>query len=522
MEETFPAPLVCVSAGGPGGGGQPPLHMRWALVLSVLSAVLLLLAFPYTRVYPLTLVALVPFLMALRGQGARRGVLLGAVHGCIVQGCLMFWSNFFGPPAFLFLALYKALLPTVFGGLVGWLAARRPQLLPAGFLTGWVALEYLQTFGPFGVTWGMLSHAWARHPLPIQISALLGPWALSAALLLVNISVFVLLQSAWKEQRKAWLSLTAAAWLFTMAFGSWRLGQEWPRDQTIRLGAVQVNMGRDVKWDPNYARFALDRLLQMTRDAAGQGAQVIVWPETAVPFRGFLADPRLTYEIALLAREVQAWLVVGSIERVANDPQRHTLNAASLVSPEGEYKARYDKQRLVPGGEYLPLSAYLRDYKIFDRVMRYLPGTGDGLFDCPDNKARGGMLICFESMVPYLAAERVAGGANFLIVATNDGWFASNPAIQHHFEMAIMRAVEQGKPVVQCGNTGVSGVIDGRGIVRAETRINEAAVTVAEVGLEDGFTLYQRLGDVLAHLCLALFVISLLGAKGSTTATGKL
>lgn len=503
MQETFPAPLP----------------LRWALVLSILSAVLLTLAFPYARLYPLTLFALVPFILALHGQGWRRGLSVGLAHAFVFQSYLMFWSNFFGAPAFLFLALYRCLIPTLFGGAVGWLSQRRPQLLPAAFVTGWISVEYLQTFGPFGVTWGMLSHAWAREPMPLQVNSLLGPWCLSAVLLLTNMGLFLLWQHAWRQQRRAWWGLGVAAWVFVVGFGEWRLAQPWKATE-IEVGAVQVSMGRDVKWNPNFALYALERLKRMTREAAAKGARLVVWPETAIPIRGFLRNPNLTLDIALTVREAGCWVVAGSIE-MALDAQKHTLNTASLISPEGEYVNRYDKQRLVPGGEYLPLESWLRPFSIFDRVMRYMPGSGNGIFPCGDTGVTGGMLICFESMVPYLAAKRVEDGANLLIVATNDGWFGDNSAIQHHFEMAIMRAVEQGKPVLQCGNTGVSGIVDSRGRVQTESVINRPEVLVAPIEITEGTTLYHRLGDVLAYLALGLFSISLLGAKGSAGRAGK-
>lgn len=104
-----------------------------------------MLAFPFTRVFPLTLVCLVPLMLALREQGWLRGLLLGLLFGFVFQSYIMFWANFFGPPAYLFLAGYKTVLPGFFGMLWGWLSRRRPELFPLVFVTGWVVLEYLQT-----------------------------------------------------------------------------------------------------------------------------------------------------------------------------------------------------------------------------------------------------------------------------------------------------------------------------------------------------------------------------------------
>lgn len=481
-----------------------------------------MLAFPFTRVFPLTLVCLVPLMLALREQGWLRGLLLGLLFGFVFQSYIMFWANFFGPPAYLFLAGYKTVLPGFFGMLWGWLSRRRPELFPLVFVTGWVVLEYLQTFGPFGVTWGMLSHAWARHPLVFQCCSLFGPWALSLLLLLSNACLFVAVLPEYRSQRVRWWISTLLLWLASLAFGAWRLHQDLGPGKAFTAGVAQNSMGRDVRWDPNYADTAIKNLERLTLSAARQGARLVVWPETAIPYRGFLKLPQLTFEIGMLGLQSKSYLIVGSIEKL-DDEFHHTVNVASLVTPQGEFSGRYDKQRLVPGGEYLPMESWLRRYKIFDRVMRYIPGVNaGGVFHCPDLGIRPGMLICFESMVPYLAAQRVRDGADVLVVATNDGWFGSNPAIAHHFEMAIFRAVEQGRPVIQCGNTGVSGMIDERGRILEETPINQAMLAVHEVIAREQLTVYARLGDVLVWLCGLVFLLCPLLPRGTQGWAGKL
>ncbi|MFN8608447.1 MAG: apolipoprotein N-acyltransferase [Vulcanimicrobiota bacterium] len=499
-----------------------PLPFRWALLFSVAAALLLMLAFPFTRVFPLTLVCLVPLMLALRGQGWLRGLLFGLLFGFVYQSYIMFWANFFGPPAYLFLAGYKTVLPGFFGLLCAFLGRKRPELFPLAFVSGFVALEFLQTFGPFGVTWGMLSHAWARHPLLLQCCSLLGPWTLSLLLVLVNTSLFVSLVPEYQNQRRRWWLVTGLLWLGSLAFGGWRLGQDWGPGTTFTAGVAQNSMGRDVRWDPNFAQTALQNLEKLTLAASNRGARLVVWPETAIPYRGFRKLPNLTFEVGLLALKSKSYIIVGSIEKM-DDEFNHTLNTASLVTPQGAFEGQYDKQRLVPGGEYLPLEKWLRPYKIFDRVMRYMPGANaNGVFNCADLGIRPGMLICFESMVPYLAAQRVRDGSDVLVVATNDGWFGDNPAIAHHFEMAVFRAVEQGRPVIQCGNTGISGMIDERGRILEETPINQAMLAVHEVTARRQNTVYSRVGDILAWLALVVFLLCPLLPKGTQASAGKL
>jgi apolipoprotein N-acyltransferase len=487
-----------------------PIAMRKAVVLALFSSLLLGLSLPYPEQSYLALVALIPFYLAIWHQGWRRGALLGFVQGVSFQGYLLFWSTFFGIPAWAFLAIYKAMVPMAAGAWLGWVRPRSTGQRVAIFCLTWISLEYLQTFTPFGMTWGMLAQAMARHPIWLQITAYLGPWALSGLLVLVSATLAETLRQRRLLPRLT--ILTGSVLAFVLLLGWWRLGLPPGPEPALKVAAAQVSMGRDVKWNPNFAEVAISSLENLTRSASYQGARLVVWPETAIPYRNFRKSPGLTFRIGMLARQTRTFLLVGSIEMVG-DAANHTLNTVSLVSPEGDFLDRYEKQRLVPGGEYLPFESVLRRFSIFDRVMNYVPGSRSGVFDCPITP-RGlmptlhlGNLICFESMVPYLARQRVKDGADVLVVGTNDGWFGDSAAIEHHFDIGIMRAVEAGRPLIQAGNTGVSGMIDAYGRVIQRTRPNVRTVVVGEIRPAHNVTWYVWLGDLLPQLSLLLLVL---------------
>lgn len=478
----------------------------------MLAGLLLIASFPDMRWWPLAFVALVPFEQAVHGQGWKRGLLLGAVLGFVLQSYLMFWANFFGPPAFLFLAAYRA-YPYAFIGW-GWATMSGYPLLArlVGYLGCWVFVEYYQTWGPFGCTWGMLSHTLARQPDWLQICRLGGPWSLSAVVATLSL---VLAESIRRLlAKKSWTADLSAAWvgtlailLGTFAYGANRLAHAPPplkkgeSPSSIQVGAIQVNMGRDIKWDPSFANVAIAGLEELTLRAGGEGSKLSIWPETSIPYRNFRNDMELTERFGHLARVSGSNVLVGSIE-FAGDAANHTLNTAWLIGYQGDYKDRYDKQRLVPGGEYLPFENVLRPFSIFDRVMNYKPGAGTGVVNCEfkdePKQVKLGVLICFESMLPSLAAQRVEGGAEALAISTNDGWFGESSAITHHFEMAIFRAVETARPAIQSGNTGLSGVIDAYGRVLSETRPNEKTFAVGALVPGKEITFYVRWGDYFA------------------------
>ena len=492
-----------------------PLPFHQAALFAILSGFLLIFAFPYTRLLGLAFVALVPLELALRGQGWLRGAILGFVGMVPFNGYLMWWSNFFGPPAFLALAAERTFVWFIFGGLLGRLRTNHPRIRLWSFAAGWTFCEYLRIYGPLGCTWGNLSHALAPYPIWIQANSLFGPWTLSFAIAFCNawLAQLVVLRRRWpilKPDAIAGVSFFALIFIF----GAVRLSTIPAAAESLKVGIVQPNMERGVRWDPRFSEMSLAKLETGTLLASQEGARLVVWPETAVPYRDFLRNPNLTMRIGMLARTCSSYIVVGSIE-MEHDAANHTYNSASLVTPDGAFEGRYDKQRLVAGGEYLPFENWLRPFSIFNRVMRFLPGKLDGIFTMkePKRPIKLGLLICFESMVPYLPLRRTEKGADILVVPTNDGWFGENSALVHHFEMAMMRAVESGRPVVQSGNTGISGAVDAYGRLLARTLPNHEERLVFDLPLHSPRTLYAILGDFFPVLMGVLWIF--LMGKGS-------
>lgn len=132
-----------------------------------------------------------------------------------------------------------------------------------------------------------------------------------------------------------------------------------------------------------------------------------------------------------------------------------------------------------------------------------------------------GVLICYESMISHLPADLAAQGARFLLVPTNDAWFGETTAAAHHFDMAILRAVETGCPTIQAGNTGISGFVSATGEVLSETRLMERGVRVARLVPISGETLYTRIGDLLAWACVAWTLLAVLASLSPRSGEGQ-
>lgn len=510
-----PAAAVGVAVKGrppfsPSEGASSPqrVGLPMALGLAALSSLLLYLSFPHPRQNWLAWVAVVPFFVACRNQGPWRGALLGAVTGAGFQATLLSWATVFGTFALVGLVAFKTVAPALLGAALGAWRPRHAVAAATFAAMGWVSMELYQTWGPLGMTWGMLSHSQARVPVLIQIGAVFGPWGLSLVIAFVNAA----LAEWWLTRARTPIGAAAALTALTVLFGLWSLANPVaPSGPPVRWGAVQVSMPQNVKWDPSFQEEIMQRLDDLSRQAVAQGAQVVVWPETAIPYRSFTEFPGLVNRVGDLARSLHAWLIVGSIERA---PRNATYNTAHLVDPDGNLAGRYDKFRLVPFGEFLPWKEYLPKLPGSELVMNYAPGDALTMFEF--DGVRACVLICYESMVSDLAREQARQGANFLVIPTNDAWFGESSAAPHHFDMAIMRAVEMRRPAIQAGNTGLTGFVTPMGQVLQESRMNERVAMVESLAPVSELSVYTRIGDVLAYACLlgalALLAVSRLRA----------
>jgi apolipoprotein N-acyltransferase len=255
---------------------------------------------------------------------------------------------------------------------------------------------------------------------------------------------------------------------------------------------------------PQINRRIFTTYLAMTRDAVRRGAQYVIWPESSTPFT-FGHEPAGESALRELAREVGVPILFGSDQIVA-EPELRQYNAAFLLNPDGETAAVYRKIHLVPFGEFFPLQEWLTFAAPL--VRRFLPFTpGDSVVMLPVNGHPTSTAICYEVVFPALMRDAVLQGSQLLTTVTNDGWYGTSSAPYQHFEMASMRAIEEGRYLARSANTGISGVVDPYGRIVQASAIFEQVGLVAEVRLLTGRTLYSYLGDVIAHVAMALTVI---------------
>jgi apolipoprotein N-acyltransferase len=276
----------------------------------------------------------------------------------------------------------------------------------------------------------------------------------------------------------------------------------------------------------------------LTHRAAAEGAQVVVWPETAVPASPD-ASAELVERLGALARETRAALVVGAVgmEDDRDAGRTRYFDSAYLFDPEGVLLARYDKAHLVPFGEYVPLRGVLGHFVealargVADTdvspgqgpralVLPTAPGPGQG----EAQRVTAGVPICYELLFPDLVRRFVGDGAEALLAITNDAWYGRTGAPYQFLAITALRSAENRVWTARAANTGVSALIDDRGRVRARTRIFERGHLVADIELRpapQGGSFYTRHGDWFAAGCWAASALALVRAGGRRGGEGR-
>lgn len=396
------------------------------------------------------------------------------------------------------LAGYCALWIGAVGAAVAWLARRWSPgraLLIAPFL--WVAAEWGRGHLMGGFPWGLIGYSQHARLLVIQIAELTGVYGVSFVIVAVNAAIAA---CAVLSLRSAALGLGAAAIVLsaTLGFGAWRLAAP-PAPAEVAVAAMQPSIEQPLKWDDRYTATTLGVYFSLTRSVGVDGADLIVWPETASPSL-LRHDPGLQGALKTLAKALDTRLLVGSID--GEEGAGRYRNTAFLLSDQG-IQGRYDKIHLVPFGEYVPLSSvigFIKGWAEFISDME--PGSRAVVF--PGPPAPFGAVICYEGIFPELFREFVRNGARFMVNMTNDAWFGRTTGPAQHLAMYPLRAVEHRVALVRAANTGISAFIAPTGAVTRRLALFDRGTLVDRIPLRHGQTLYTRLGDWFAYLSLVV------------------
>jgi apolipoprotein N-acyltransferase len=383
--------------------------------------------------------------------------------------------------------------------------ARVPR--PFAFAAGVYAGMFVPTMLPWTTAGG------GAPGLPVlQLAEVVGErgvaalMALTGGLLAHGVRAMVR-ERAWK--RGALLVGGAAAVLAgQMVHGRMRMHAvetEMAAAPHARVALVQPAIGASTRWDDDRAPSILAGLTELTHRAEARGVELVVWPETAYPYRlphGLTLDP-------LGARAIRQPGVLGPVMTgvlMPGSPGGPAHNSVFVASPDGRLSAPYDKRHLLWFGETVPLADHIPFLRhVFARGLGLVPGeTEVGL---ASGRVRAGVLVCYEDTLPEAGREAMEAHPNLLVNVTNDAWFAGSTEGDMHLRLSTMRSIELRRDMVRAVNLGPTSWVDATGRVRARAPVDFASSIVAEPALlEAPDTLYARFGDApwaVAVLALA-------------------
>lgn len=486
-------------------GALPP---RKAYALAVLSGFLYFLGFPGMDIWPISLVALVPLIVALQGQPPRRAAGLGWIAGFTMTMTGFYWllemlevfSGFPLPLCMVFMAILCAYQGGRIG-VAGWLYGRaEARGWPAAPVFA-LAFATSELVFPLLFPWyfGASVH---NAPVLMQTADLGGPILVGLVLVAANLAVAELV-IAWRKRTKPdrrVLAVGFAVPVLAAIYGFVRLQSidaKMAAAEKVRIGVVQGNMPLFDRGRALAAHVRMTQELEKTKDV-----DLVVWSEAAVP-RAF-TEARYEDEVhKVITKQLGVATIVGTVlRRPPNGPggRSEHFNTALMAGDDGKILGRYDKQYLLAFGEYLPLGEMFPIlYKWSPNSGRFTSGTS--LEPLKWNEHRITTLICYEDILPSFVQKLVKHGDPDLIVnLTNDAWFGDSTEPWIHLALAKLRAVEHRRFLVRATNSGVSAIVDAAGRVVTHGGTFREETIVGDGRFMRAWTLYGVIGDIPWYL----------------------
>lgn len=472
-----------------------------------------------------------PLLMILseRSDTVRGAFWMGWLAGFayFFIGCWWVAEAFFVNPDQAWMAPFAAsLLPAGLGLFWGAACALYRRFAPLGamrvllFAGLFCAAEWLRGHVLTGFPWNPAGAAWRAGGGMSQFASVVGVYGLSLITVSATAAFAPLIGPGEKRSRLISAGLGALALIAVGVFGAVRLAQSDLQftDTVVRL--VQADVKQETKWSPEAYRSIVDRYVALTGQAATRTPDVVVWPEGALPASA--NDVFASTDAAAIAGALRPGqtllmgLARGEADPASPEGARYYNSLFALADEGGaglRITAVYDKHRLVPFGEYLPLGSLMTSLGL--RSLVHMPSDFSA-GPTPAPIAMPGappvqVLICYESLYPGFTPG-AAGRPDWIVNASNDAWFGATSGPRQHLNLASYRAIETGLPIARATPTGISAMIDPWGRIVDGERLEPGVMGVIDAPLPRpvGITPYGRLGDwPLALMLLTAFTMSL-------------
>ncbi|MEK1887050.1 MAG: apolipoprotein N-acyltransferase, partial [Phyllobacterium sp.] len=376
---------------------------------------------------------------------------------------------------------------------------------------GFGVAEWLRSFVLTGFPWNAIGYAAMPVPLLMQSSVIVGLLAMNVLAVIVFAMPALL---SGRRDLKSGLVLALLLVLAHVGFGAYRLSTATVDAKGPQVRIVQPSIAQDLKWDAEARRGIFDKHLALTAQAPRDGKakpQVVVWPETAIPYI-LPQTPEVLSAIADTLDDGQILLAgAARMEERGDGAEPLYYNAIYAINSDGEITGAADKVHLVPFGEYVPMENILRRLGVSEVVE--MPGGFTAAATRRSLAVKEGFhilpLVCYEAIFP---AEMAYDGprADAIVNITNDAWYGDTPGPYQHFRQAQLRAVEQGLPMIRAANNGLSAIIDPYGRILDGLALDAVGVADATLPTKLSLPLGERTRDLQFPIVLGLALLTAL------------
>lgn len=412
-----------------------------------------------------------------------------------------------------------SLLQALMGGLVfvacglafrGGICERLPILRVFAAAGAFAVFEWTQTLGWWAVPWGRLPLGQVDYLVGLQTASLFGSYFVTFVIVAVNL----LLAYVLIHPDKLRVGCITAASLLVLQYGAGTLlwfATDVTEGEPIKISCLQGNISSSGKWNDESAMRTRETYIRLINEAADEGAELIILPETAFPYNmDSTKQESLNELLCELARSNGVYLLVGAF---STEGEKDSLNSLICYTPEGvRDDTVYSKRHLVPFGEYVPMRPLVETLLTPLAGLVLGPdavdeGEGTNIIDVDGVKIGG--IICFDSVFEELTRDSVLDGTEVICLGTDDSWFGNSAELHMHNAQSQLRAIETRRYVARAANTGVSTVIDSRGeVICAVDPVVEGRATATAYANSD-ITLYTTVGNAFVFL-LILLIFSLI------------
>ena len=403
----------------------------------------------------------------------------------------------------------------------------------------WAVLEWIRTWIGTGLPWNFLAATqWQNFPL-LQICEYTGIYGVSFIMAAANIA-FAFAMLNWKDaflgkskyRRPFPLMITIALIMIFIIAGSrsmLRYGRGKGQER-INIAVLQGDVAQCRAASDEEAANALDTYIKLSNIAVISRPDLVVWPETAVPYpyrssHSLCLDYR--FRLTTLVQKTGIPFLIGTVdfEDLPADSKRSpkVYNSALMIDPAGKIAGKYHKAHIVPFGEFVP---YGDMFPFLNKLIGMGRNLARGESFAPlriNDRAKAGINICFEDIFPYVSRNETREGADLLLVITNDAWYPESSEPTQHLANSVFRAIENRRPMIRCGNNSASCYILPNGIIEDTIFVSDEVdrkgnkilqVTKRGQGMatfsvyydqDAPLTFYTRYGDVFVLLCWLIF-----------------